>query len=175
MSKIGKLKIQIPEDVKVNLEGDSIAVEHKGKILNINSIKGVDIKLENNEIEVLPKREEDHKFQGLYRTLISNMINDIVNGYEKNMELHGVGYRASKEGNTLVLNVGYSHPVKVEIDTKDYEVEVTETTIKVKGIDREKVGNFAAKLRGIRPPDPYKAKGIRYSDEVIIKKEVKTA
>ena len=135
----------------------------------------MDIKLENGEVVVT--RPNDLKkmksLHGLTRTLIANMVTGVTEGYTKTLEINGVGYRAQKQGKKLVLSLGYSHPVEME-DPEGLESVVEDNKITVKGIDKEKVGQYAAEIRGKRAPEPYKGKGIKYADEVIRRKVGKT-
>ena len=135
----------------------------------------MDIKLENGEVVVT--RPNDLKkmksLHGLTRTLIANMVTGVTEGYAKTLEINGVGYRAQKQGKKLVLSLGYSHPVEME-DPEGLESVVEDNKITVKGIDKEKVGQYAAEIRGKRAPEPYKGKGIKYADEVIRRKVGKT-
>ena len=146
----GELSRHIHPDIKVSQEGTVVNVTR-------------------------PSDDKDHRsLHGLSRSLIHNMVVGVSEGFQKTLEINGVGYRASKEGSNLVLNVGFSHPVNIP-DTDDVQTEVPNPNqIIVKGIDKQKVGQFAAEIRGKRPPEPYKGKGIKYADEVIIRKEGKT-
>lgn len=177
MSRIGRKPIVIPSDVTANYsEGNVLEVKGpKGKLTDTFH-KNMTIKIENNTIYVERKSEDkfDKALHGLTRTLISNMVEGVTKGYEKTLEINGVGYRAQKTGNKLVLNIGYSHPVEIT-EPSGITVEVpTQTKIIVKGINKQAVGEFAAKIRSKREPEPYKGKGIKYIDEVIRRKEGKT-
>jgi len=132
--------------------------------------------LEDNQIVVKrPSDTKQHKaLHGLTRSLIANMVEGVTKGFQKVLEIHGVGYRAAKQGNKLVLNVGYSHPVEIP-QPEGIEIEVPQNNkIVIKGIDKEKVGTLAAKIRAVREPEPYKGKGIRYENEYVRRKEGKT-
>jgi len=176
MSRIGKMPIAIPAGVTVEIaENNKVTVKGPKGTLERVLPKEMEIKLEGAEIVV--NRPDDKKknksLHGLTRTLLNNMVVGVSSGYEKKLEVNGVGYRASKSGKTLTLNLGYSHPVEM-IDPEGLETTVEGNVITVKGIDKEKVGQFAAEIRDKRRPEPYKGKGIKYADEVIRRKEGKT-
>lgn len=176
MSRIGKKPITIPKGVEVKVDGDTISVKGPKGSLSRNLDTEMLVKVEENEVIV--ERPSDHRkhraMHGTVRSLVANMVEGVTNGYSKTLELVGVGYRAQKKGSNIVLNVGYSHPVEVNpIDGVELEVP-SQTQIVVKGIDKEKVGAQAANIRSIREPEPYKGKGIKYSDERIRRKEGKT-
>ncbi len=175
MSKIGKKPIELPIDVKVDLSDNKIIVEGpKGKL---ERIIPREIKIEKQDQTLIvsfdgPK--EKKALWGSFRSHISNMVEGVKNGFEKSLKIEGVGWRASLEGKDLSLKLGFSHLVKVKpIDGVTFSIE--KDIIKVSGIDKEKVGNVAAKIRSIYPPEPYKGKGIRYLDEVVRKKAGKKA
>ncbi|MHA6253423.1 50S ribosomal protein L6 [Oceanobacillus sp. CAU 1775] len=177
MSRIGLKPIEIPEGVEVKVEGQKVSVKGpKGELSKVLH-SDITIKLEDNVITVArPSDHKDHRaLHGTSRTLIGNMVEGVTKGYEKSLEISGVGYRAQMQGNKLVVNAGYSHPV--EIDPIDgIEIDVPKNTqLTVKGIDKELVGAVAANIRAIRPPEPYKGKGIRYVGEYVRRKEGKTA
>jgi large subunit ribosomal protein L6 len=169
MSRIGKLPVKLPESAKAVFSDNQIKVS--GPKGELSQEVRPEVKIEINKEEILVTRKKDDKFSrslhGLYRSLIFNMVKGVSEGFEKKLKLIGVGYRVRKEGEGLVLSVGYSHDVPVEkIEGISFDVEGTDI-IKVSGIDKARVGEIAAKLRKIRPPEPYKGKGIRYIDEVI--------
>ena len=177
MSRIGRMPIAIPAGVTVEVaENNKVTVKGpKGTLERVLPAE-MDIKVEGAEI--LVSRPNDLKkmksLHGLTRTLINNMVVGVTNGYEKVLEVNGVGYRAAKSGNKLTLNLGYSHPVEM-IDPEGIETVLDgQNKITVKGIDKEKVGQFAAEIRDKRRPEPYKGKGIKYADEVIRRKVGKT-
>ena len=176
MSRIGKMPIAIPAGVTVDVaENNTITVKGpKGTLTRVLSPE-MEIKVEGAEVVV--NRPNDLKrsksLHGLTRTLINNMVVGVTQGYEKALEINGVGYRAAKEGKKLVLNLGYSHPVNMT-DPDGIESTVDNNRIVVKGIDKEKVGQYAAEIRDKRRPEPYKGKGIKYADEVIRRKVGKT-
>ena len=176
MSRIGKMPVVIPSGVKIELEGNHIVVEGpKGK-LERDIHPEIDVVIEGDVLTVSrPSDDKDHRaLHGLTRALINNMVIGVTAGFKKDLEIVGVGYRAAKQGNNLVLTVGYSHPVEME-PGEGITVEVpTPNRISILGIDKEKVGAFAANVRAVRPPEPYKGKGIKYSDEHIRRKVGKT-
>ncbi|MBO1005399.1 50S ribosomal protein L6 [Pseudogracilibacillus auburnensis] len=176
MSRIGKKPIEIPAGVTVTLNGNTVTVKGpKGELTNQFN-EDMTISLEDNVVNVVrPTDEKEHRsIHGTTRSLIANMVEGVSKGYEKSLELVGVGYRAAKQGNKLVLNVGYSHPVEF-IPEEGIEVEVpANTKIIVKGYNKEKVGALASNIRAVRPPEPYKGKGIRYEGENVRRKEGKT-
>ncbi|MGF1488422.1 MAG: 50S ribosomal protein L6 [Prochloraceae cyanobacterium] len=172
MSRIGKRPILIPKKVEIKIEGQHIAV--KGPKGELERVLPGKILLEQSEETILVKREDDTRLarqrHGLCRTLVSNMVEGVSSGFQKRLQIQGVGYRAQAQGSKLTLNVGYSQPVEMEMP-KGIEVKVeSNTQVTVSGIDKEIVGNIAAKIRAVRPPEPYKGKGIRYFDEVIRRK-----
>ncbi|MFT9494188.1 50S ribosomal protein L6 [Anaerosolibacter sp.] len=177
MSRIGKKPITIPAGVQVDIDSKNLVTVKgpKGQLQEqIN--KDIKINIENNELTVeRPTNNKVHRsLHGLSRTLINNMVEGVTKGYEKKLQVVGVGYRAAKQGNKLTLNLGFSHPVEM-IDPEGITVEVpTPNEILVKGINKQAVGNYSAKIREWREPEPYKGKGIRYSDEVVRRKEGKT-
>jgi large subunit ribosomal protein L6 len=177
MSRIGKLPIEIPSGVEVTIgEGNFVTV--KGPLGKMERILHKDMIITREDDKIIVKRPSENKFHrslhGLTRSLIANMVEGVTKGYQKTLEINGVGYRAQKQGNKLVLNVGYSHPVEMP-DPEGITVEVEGTNkVLVKGIDKQKVGNYAAKIRSIREPEPYKGKGIKYDYEHIRRKVGKT-
>ena len=177
MSRIGRMPIAVPAGVTVEIaENNHVTVKGPKGTLERTLPSEMDIKLEGEEVVVT--RPNDLKkmksLHGLTRTLIHNMVVGVTEGYTKTLEVNGVGYRAQKQGKKLVLSLGYSHPVEME-DPEGIEVTVDgQNLIIVKGIDKEKVGQYAAEIRDKRRPEPYKGKGIKYADEVIRRKVGKT-
>ena len=176
MSRIGRMPIAVPAGVTVDIaENNHVTVKGPKGTLERTLPAEMDIKLEGSEVIVT--RPNDLKkmksLHGLTRTLINNMVVGVTDGYTKELEVNGVGYRASKSGNKLTLNLGYSHPVEM-IDPEGLESTVDGNKIIVKCIDKEKVGQYAAEIRDKRRPEPYKGKGIKYADEVIRRKVGKT-
>ena len=177
MSRIGRMPIAIPAGVTVDVaENNTVTVKGPKGELKRTLPAEMDIKMEDGQLTVA--RPNDLKkmksLHGLTRTLINNMIVGVTDGYEKKLEVNGVGYRASKSGKTLTLNLGYSHPVEMTDPEGIETVLEGQNIIIVKGIDKEKVGQFAANIREKRPPEPYKGKGIKYLDEHIRRKVGKT-
>ena len=176
MSRIGIKPVNIPANVEVNIDNKNYAVVKgpKGQ-LEQQLPKSMDIKVEGTEINVsrANDQKEQRSFHGLTRTLINNMVLGVTEGYQKTLEIVGVGYRAQKQGNKLVLNLGFSHPVEME-DPQGIETVVEGSKIIVKGINKQQVGNYAAVIRDWRRPEPYKGKGIKYSYEVVRRKAGKT-
>lgn len=175
MSRIGRKPIEIPNGVTVTVEQQQLTVKGPKGTLSRNLHKDMIVSIEGNVITV--SRPSDNKLHrslhGTTRSVINNMIVGVTQGYEKSLELVGVGYRANKQGNKLVLNVGYSHPVEFEPE-EGIEFEVpSNTKIIVKGINKERVGEVASNIRSVRLPEPYKGKGIKYEGERIIRKEGK--
>ena len=176
MSRIGKNPIEIPSGVEVKVNGHIVEVKRPKGALQTEVDPAITVAVEDNQVVVT--RPNDNKniraLHGLYRTLIANNIEGVVNGYEKQMEIIGTGYRAQKQGKKLNLNLGHSHPIELE-DPEGIEVEVpSNTQIIVRGIDQQKVGAYAAYIRSFRSPEPYKGKGIRYVDEYVRRKVGKT-
>lgn len=176
MSRIGKQPIEIPNGVTVDLKDQQITVKGPKGELSRKLHEEMIVKVEGNEIIVeRPSENKLHRsLHGTTRSIIANLVEGVTKGFEKALELNGVGYRASKSGTKLVLNVGYSHPVEIEPE-KGIEIDVpSNTKVIVKGIDKERVGAIAANIRAVRPPEPYKGKGIRYEGEYVRRKEGKT-
>ena len=176
MSRIGRLPVVIPAGVTVDIkEGNDITV--KGPKGTLHRVLPAEMTIKMEEGHVVVTRPNDLKkmksLHGLTRTLIHNMVVGVSEGYQKTLEVNGVGYRAAKQGKKLVLNLGYSHPVEM-VDPEGLESSVDGNKIIVKGIDKEKVGQYAAEIREKRKPEPYKGKGIKYADEVIRRKVGKT-
>ena len=176
MSRIGRMPIAVPAGVTVDIaENNHVTVKGPKGTLERTLPVEMEIKLEG--AEVIVSRPNDLKkmksLHGLTRSLLQNMVTGVTDGYEKKLEVNGVGYRAAKQGETLTLNLGYSHPVEMT-DPEGIETVVDGNNIIVKGIDKEKVGQFAAEIRDKRRPEPYKGKGIKYADEHIRRKVGKT-
>lgn len=176
MSRIGNKPITVPENVEVKLEGNKITVKGPKGTLEKELHPNMKITMENNVITIARPDDEpaNRSLHGLTRTLINNMIHGVVNEYSKELEINGVGYRAAKQGNKLVLTLGYSHTIDmVEPEGIKYEVPNPNQII-IKGVDKELVGQMAAVIRTKRPPEVYRGKGIKYVDEHIRRKEGKT-
>jgi len=176
LSRVGKRPIPIPPGVEVSVGEGKISARGPRGVLEMELSRGITIKVENDRVVV--QRESDslkhRSLHGLYRSLINNMVVGVSDGFSKTLEIRGVGYRATKSGNRLELSVGYSHPVVFE-ESEGISFEVpSPTTVIVKGMDRQQVGNIAAKIRAVRKPEPYKGKGIRYLGEYVRHKVGKT-
>ena len=173
MSRIGKHPVVIPAGVEVSINGTTVTTKGPKGTLTETFLDKVEIKVENSEVIVTRKSDAYKNIHGLTRTLISNMVTGVSTGFSKTLEINGVGYKAAKQGNKLVLSLGYSHPVEF-VDSNEIKIEVPNAnTIIVTGIDKQKVGQMAAEIREKRLPEPYKGKGIKYADERIIRKEGK--
>jgi large subunit ribosomal protein L6 len=175
MSRIGKLPIVIPAGVDVTIDGSTVTV--KGPKGELTRTVHSNMVVEKDGSTIIVKRPDDNKvnrsLHGLTRTLIANMVYGVNEGFKKELEINGVGYRAAKQGNQLVMNIGYSHQVFMD-EPEGITIEVpAPNKIVVLGADKQKVGQFAAEIREKRPPEPYKGKGIKYADEVIRRKEGK--
>ena len=171
MSRIGKKPILIPEDVEVKISDNMVVVKGPKGELQREVRPEIKAEIKDREVLIAPRSEtkKTKAFWGLTRTLIFNMVEGVKEGYEKKLQLEGIGYKASLEGENLVLNVGFSHPVKVK-KVENIKFLVEKNIIAVSGIDKQLVGQVAAKIRAIRPPEPYKGKGIRYVDEHVRRK-----
>ncbi|TWT73670.1 50S ribosomal protein L6 [Posidoniimonas polymericola] len=179
MSRIGKKPVSIPDGVKVNLSGRELSVEGKLGKLTYEHRPEITVKVDDDAKEVVCSRDsedrESRAFHGLTRALVQNMIEGVTNGYEKKLEIHGVGYLGAIDGDTLQLRVGFANEIHKKIPK---ELDVTcpdQTHIVVKGSDKQKVGQFAAEVRAVRKPEPYKGKGIRYEGEQVRRKAGKAA
>jgi len=175
MSRIGRKPIQVPNGVNVNLDNNTITVKGPKGTLSRELHKDMKVSVEADVITVeRPSENKLHRsLHGTTRSVVANMVSGVTDGFAKNLELVGVGYRASKSGDKLVLNVGYSHPVEF-VPESGIEFEVpAQNRITIRGIDKELVGATAAKVRAVREPEPYKGKGIKYEGERIIRKEGK--
>ena len=177
MSRIGLKPITVPAGVEIKVdENNHITVTGPKGTLERTLVPQMKVEVEAGVIHVSrpDDTKENKSLHGLTRTLVDNMVVGVTQGFEKKLEIIGVGYRASKEGNKMVLNVGYSHPVEFP-ETADIQIDVPDANhIVIKGMDKQKVGQFAAEVRGKRPPEPYKGKGIKYDYEVVRRKEGKT-
>lgn len=177
MSRIGLKPLEIPEGVDVQLNGNTVTVKGPKGELTRNFHSDMKIVIEDNVLTVeRPSEHKEHRaLHGTTRSMVANMVEGVHKGFEKSLEINGVGYRAQKQGDKVIVNAGYSHPVEIE-QTEGIEIDVPQNTkITVKGIDKELVGGVAANIRAVRPPEPYKGKGIRYEGEKVRQKEGKTA
>ena len=174
MSRIGRMPITVPAGVEVKIDGAEIKVKGKLGELSHTVHPAISVEMEEGTVHVKRSDDKDAALHGLERALIADMIHGVSEGFEKNLEVNGVGYRAQKDGKNLVMNLGYSHQVVMpEIDGIKIEVPAPNKIV-VKGPDKQKVGQFAAEIRGKRPPEPYHGKGIKYAEETILRKEGKT-
>ena len=179
MSRVGKQPIEVPSSVTVEITGNEIKVKGPKGELSRSILPSIEVKKEDNMLVVSRKSDskEDRSFHGLFRSLIANMIEGVDKGYEKKLEVVGVGYKFKAAGNKITLNLGFSHPIefKASDDVAFEEDPEEKNIIVVKGINKESVGETAAKVRSFRPPEPYKGKGIRYIDEYVARKAGKAA
>jgi large subunit ribosomal protein L6 len=176
MSRIGKLPIALPAGIEAKVEGTKLIIKNSKETKELETFGRVAIEIADNSI-VFNRIGEDKQssaFWGTYRALANNIVVGLDKGFEKKLEFNGVGYRAAVKGNVLELQLGFSHPINHEIPA-GITITVEKNTITVKGSDKQLVGQVAAEIRGYRPPEPYKGKGVKYADEVIIRKAGKTA
>ncbi|HEX7150785.1 MAG TPA: 50S ribosomal protein L6 [Thermoanaerobaculia bacterium] len=178
MSRIGKKEITLPKGVEVQQSGDAITVKGPKGTLQTAKVPGITMSVENNVVKFERASEEGkvRAFHGLMRALVANNVKGVSEGFKRELDIIGVGYRAEVKGREVVFALGYSHPVRFPIpEGIDITVEPKSGHITITGIDKQKVGQVAAEIRGLREPDPYKGKGIKYSDEVIRRKAGKAA
>jgi large subunit ribosomal protein L6 len=175
MSRVGKMPIVIPAGVDVSIENDQISVKGTGGTLSLERHALVKVVSNDGKLNFEPANEsrEANAMSGTVRQLVNNMVVGVTKGFEKKLALVGVGYKAAAQGAKLNLQVGYSHPVNIEMPQGITVATPTPTEILIKGADRQRVGQIAAEIRAVRPPEPYKGKGIKYSDEKIVIKETK--
>ena len=175
MSRIGKLVIPVPSGVTVKRENNLVTVTGPLGTLSRDINPKIETKINADSVEVINNNAEAqyNAFHGLYRQLINNMVVGVSQGYKKSLTINGVGYRVTQKGNDLELNIGFSHPVVLKAE-EGIKLSCDKNDIIVSGIDKEKVGQYAAKVRSIKPVEPYHAYGIYYTDEVIVRKEVKS-
>lgn len=176
MSNIGRKPVQLKPEIEVKVENGKVLVSGPRGNLQVNIPAGISVLISDNQVKVSSDQDlkENGKFFGLTRSLIANMVKGVDTGFEKKLELNGVGYRAKMEGNILVLSVGFAQPVKLEMP-EGVAVKIDENIMVISGIDKQLVGNTASIIRKIHPPDPYKAKGIKYVGEKIRRKVGKAA
>jgi large subunit ribosomal protein L6 len=177
MSRIGKRPVVIPKGVDVGIEGRRLSVKGPKGDLKLDVHPDMEVAIDGGQVTVSrPSDEGRHRaLHGLTRTLVANMVEGVTNGFSRTLEIVGVGYRADKRGNAIAMNLGYSHPIQFE-PPEGIALEVPkQTTVVVRGADKQVVGQVAAEIRGFRPPEPYKGKGIRYHGEQIRRKAGKTA
>jgi large subunit ribosomal protein L6 len=178
MSRIGKKEIPLPKGVEVREDGGTVVVKGPKGSMSTPLVPGISVNIENNVVK-FERRDEERKtraFHGLMRALVANNVKGVSEGFKRELDIVGVGYRAEVKGKEVVFQLGYSHPVRFAIpEGIDITVDAKTGHITITGIDRQKVGQTAAEIRGLREPDPYKGKGIKYSDEVIRRKAGKAA
>ncbi|TVQ30033.1 MAG: 50S ribosomal protein L6 [Wenzhouxiangella sp.] len=175
MSRIAKSPIEVPKGVEYSQTGSVVRVKGPKATLEMDLHPAVAITLDDGVLSVAPRNDADMAMAGTMRALVANMIEGVANGFEKKLALVGVGYRASVQGNSLNLQLGFSHPVEFQIPEGVTIETPTQTEIVVRGSDKQQVGQVAAKIRAYRPPEPYKGKGVRYADERVVMKEAKKA
>ncbi len=176
MSRIGKQPVSIPSGIDVNINGSIITFKKGNVTKELDTKDFVNMSLENNEIVFSPKGEtrSDSAFWGTFRSLAQNIVIGLTDGYTKQLEINGVGYKAAVQGNKLVLNLGHSHAINYEFP-KDVKIAVEKNIVTISGDDKQVIGQIAAEIRSFRPPEPYKGKGVKYVEEHIIRKAGKTA
>lgn len=173
MSRVAKAPVAIPAGVEVNYQNNMLTIKGTKGSLTQDIHPAIEISTEDNIIKVKPTKDSSWPLAGTMRALINNMVIGVTNGYEKKLELVGVGYRAKAQGNKLDLSLGFSHPVVFDVP-EGLKIDTPKNTeIVITGIDKQLVGQAAAKIRAYRPPEPYKGKGVRYADERVIRKEAK--
>ena len=175
MSRVAKKPINLPKGVEIKSDATGISVKGPKGTLAIHHLPGASINIDNGVANIVLAEGADDKFGGTLRALLANMVKGVSDGYERKLELVGVGYRASMAGKSLNIALGFSHPVVFEAPEGITIETPTQTEILIKGSDKQRVGEVAAKIRGFRPPEPYKGKGVRYSGEKITLKEAKKA
>ncbi|MAH06585.1 MAG: 50S ribosomal protein L6 [Thalassolituus maritimus] len=175
MSRVAKAPVAIPAGVEVKLADDKITIKGKQGQLELDVHASVAISQEENELKFAPKSadKQANALAGTFRSLVNNMVTGVSVGFEKKLILQGVGYRAKAAGNTLNLSLGFSHPVDYALPEGVTAETPSQTEVVIKGIDKQQVGQVAAEIRGYRPPEPYKGKGVRYADENVRRKEAK--
>jgi len=175
MSRVGKMPVTVPQGVDVSIKADQISVKGAGGALSVAANSLVTVQQDGGKLTFVPTNEsrEANAMSGTMRQLVNNMVVGVTKGFEKKLTLVGVGYKAQAQGAKLNLAVGYSHPVNIEMPAGIKVETPAPTEIIIKGADRQRVGQIAAEIRAVRPPEPYKGKGIRYSDERITIKETK--
>ena len=178
MSRIGKKEIALPKGVEVRQDGNAVTVKGPKGTMTTPIVSGISMSVEDNVVKFERKDEEGKSkaFHGLMRALVANNVKGVTEGFKKELDIIGVGYRAEVKGREVVFQLGYSHPVRFPIPQGiDIAIDAKTGHITITGIDKQKVGQTAAEIRGLREPDPYKGKGIKYSDEIIRRKAGKAA
>ncbi len=175
MSRVAKKPINLPKGVELTIQPETVSVKGPKGALSLNKSAGVEITLDNGVATLSPKDISFDALTGTVRSILANMVHGVSEGFEKKLELVGVGYRAAMQGKDLSLSLGFSHPVVFVAPEGITLSTPTQTEVLVQGADKQVVGEVAAKIRGFRPPEPYKGKGVKYAGEVIIRKEAKKA
>jgi large subunit ribosomal protein L6 len=175
MSRVAKKPIALPKGVEFNIQSDNVSVKGPKGTLSIAKPNGIEVKVEDGNARLSANDDSLVPLAGTLRAILANMVKGVSEGFERKLELVGVGYRAAMQGKDLNLSLGFSHPVLFKAPEGITIVTPTQTEIVVSGADKQRVGEVAAKIRGFRPPEPYKGKGVKYSDETIIRKEAKKA
>jgi large subunit ribosomal protein L6 len=175
MSRIAKAPIELPNGVDINVKGRQVNVKGPKGNLELQLHPGVSLEQDDKVYKVIPASDSDTPMAGTFRSLVNNMVVGVTDGFEKKLTLVGVGYRAQVQGSNLTLALGFSHPVEYAAPEGVTIEAPSQTELVVKGCDKQKVGQVAAEIRAFRPPEPYKGKGVRYSDERVVRKEAKKA
>ncbi|WP_129136518.1 50S ribosomal protein L6 [Luteimonas sp. YGD11-2] len=176
MSRVAKKPVALPQGVELNIQADTVGVKGPKGTLSTTRPEGVEIKVEDGHAVLSPVDPSSHMaITGTLRAILANMVHGVSQGFERKLELVGVGYRATMQGKDLSLALGFSHPVVFQAPEGVSISTPTQTEILITGADKQAVGQAAAKIRGFRPPEPYKGKGVKYSDETVIRKEAKKA
>ncbi len=175
MSRVGKNPVEIPQGVAVDIQGNALTAKGKLGVLSLTLVDEVEAKIDDGKVWVSPRGDSAsaHKFWGTMRSLVDNVITGVSEGFTRNLEINGVGYRAQVQGADLILQLGYSHEVRYSVPDGITIQCADQTHISVHGADKRKVGQTAADIRAMRPPEPYKGKGIKYAEEYIVRKEGK--
>jgi large subunit ribosomal protein L6 len=176
MSRVGKKPIQIPDKITISLQERTVTVQGKNGSLSHTLHPDVDLKIEKDHIDVIPKADnrKTRALQGMTRSLVDGMVTGVSRGFERVLEINGIGYRAEIKGQSIVLNLGYSHPIDFPLPSGITATVERNNIIKLGGIDKHLLGQTAARIRQLRPPEPYKGKGIKYAEEYIQRKAGKT-
>ena len=175
MSRVAKKPITLPSGVDIKISGSNINVKGPKGTLELNLHPAVNIAENDGQYQVEPNQDKDMAMAGTYRALVDNMVTGVSSGFQKKLQLVGVGYRAQMQGNKLNLSLGFSHPIEYSAPEGITLETPAQTEIIISGCDKQKVGQVAAEIRAYRPPEPYKGKGVRYSDERVVRKEAKKA
>jgi len=175
MSRVAKKPIALPKGVEVNVANDTITAKGPKGTLSVAKPAGIELKVDGGNALFATESAEQIALTGTLRAILANMVKGVSEGFERKLELVGVGYRAAMQGKDLNLSLGYSHPVVLQAPAGITIATPTQTEVVISGADKQQVGEFAAKVRSIRPPEPYKGKGVKYAGEVIIRKEAKKA